>query len=160
MINGIMKLFYTEVVKNKMSKLPNGQYEVNDQFKKVQGISIKIDKVLFLVFKILIALVVLFVASKINIYFGIGVLLTEIIYVLYRKSLKPKVVSEIENIKNNINTNGEQILKQKGKKDISFLISILLIGVITHFSWIIILSFCIVLGVTIRDIYLNYKNSI
>ena len=46
MINGIMKLFYTEVVKNKMSKLPNGQYEVNDQFKKVQGISIKIDKVL------------------------------------------------------------------------------------------------------------------
>ena len=136
MINGIMKLFYTEVVKNKMSKLPNGQYEVNDQFKKVQGISIKIDKVLFLVFKILIALVVLFVASKINIYF------------------------EIENIKNNINTNGEQILKQKGKKDISFLISILLIGVITHFSWIIILSFCIVLGVTIRDIYLNYKNSI
>ena len=52
MINGIMKLFYTEVVKNKMSKLPNGQYEVNDQFKKVQGISIKIDKVLFLVFKI------------------------------------------------------------------------------------------------------------
>ena len=61
---------------------------------------------------------------------------------------------------NNINTNGEQILKQKGKKDISFLISILLIGVITHFSWIIILSFCIVLGVTIRDIYLNYKNSI
>jgi len=79
MINGIMKLFYTEVVKNKMSKLPNGQYEVNDQFKKVQGISIKIDKVLFLVFKILIALVVLFVASKINIYFGIGVFLTEII---------------------------------------------------------------------------------
>lgn len=108
----------------------------------------------------LIALVVLFVASKINIYFGIGVFLTEIIYVLYKKSLKPKVVSEIENIKNNINTNGEQILKQKGKKDISFLISILLIGVITHFSWIIILSFCIVLGVTIRDIYLNYKNSI
>ena len=34
MINGIMKLFYTEVVKNKMSKLPNGQYEVNDQFKR------------------------------------------------------------------------------------------------------------------------------
>ena len=100
------------------------------------------------------------ICSKINIYFGIGVFLTEIIYVLYKKSLKPKVVSEIENIKNNINTNGEQILKQKGKKDISFLISILLIGVITHFSWIIILSFCIVLGVTIRDIYLNYKNSI
>ena len=102
MINGIMKLFYTEVVKNKMSKLPNGQYEVNDQFKKVQGISIKIDKVLFLVFKILIALVVLFVASKINIYFGIGMCLVEISYLFYKKSLKTKVEFEIENIKNNI----------------------------------------------------------
>ena len=71
-----------------------------------------------------------------------------------------KYLEKQKDIKNNINTNGEQILKQKGKKDISFLISILLIGVITHFSWIIILSFCIVLGVTIRDIYLNYKNSI
>ena len=160
MINGIMKLFYTEVVKNKMSKLPNGQYEVNDQFKKVQGISIKIDKVLFLVFKILIALVVLFVASKINIYFGIGVFLTEIIYVLYKKSLKPKVVSEIENIKNNIQENQEQLLKEKGKKDISCLISILLLGLITHFNIVIIISFCLVFGMTIKDIYLNYKNSI
>ena len=158
MINGIMKLFYTEVVKNKMSKLPNGQYEVNDQFKKVQGISIKIDKVLFLVFKILIALVVLFVASKINIYFGIGVFLTEIIYVLYKKSLKPKVVSEIENIKNNIQENQEQLLKEKGKKDISCLISILLLGLITHFNIVIIISFCLVFGMTIKDIYLNYKN--
>lgn len=158
MINGIMKLFYTEVVKNKMSKLPNGEYEVNDKFKKVQGISIKIDKALFLLFKILIALVILYVAYKINIYFGIGVLLIEIMYLFYKRSLKKKVVFEIENIKNNINTNGEQILRQKGKKDISFLVSIALIGVITRFNWIIILSFCIVLGVTIRDIYLNYKS--
>ena len=158
MINGIMKLFYTEVVKNKMSKLPNGQYEVNDQFKKVQGISIKIDKVLFLVFKILIALVVLFVASKINIYFGIGVFLTEIIYVLYKKSLKTKVEFEIENIKNNIQENQEQLLKEKGKKDISCLISILLLGLITHFNIVIIISFCLVFGMTIKDIYLNYKN--
>ncbi len=90
MINGIMKLFYTEVVKNKMSKLPNGQYEVNDQFKRYKEFLSRLIKYFFLVFKILIALVVLFVASKINIYFGIGVFLTEIIYVLYKKSLKPK----------------------------------------------------------------------
>ena len=158
MINGIMKLFYTEVVKNKMSKLPNGQYEVNDQFKKVQGISIKIDKVLFLVFKILIALVVLFVASKINIYFGIGMCLVEISYLFYKKSLKTKVEFEIENIKNNIQENQEQLLKEKGKKDISCLISILLLGLITHFNIVIIISFCLVFGMTIKDIYLNYKN--
>lgn len=159
MINGIMKLFYTEIVKNKMSKLPDEKYEINDQFKKVQNISIKMDKAIFYILKVLVALVILYVASKINIYFTIGAFLVEISYLFYKRSLKKKVVSEIETIKNNISVNREQILKEKGKKDISFLISILLIGLITHFSPIIIISFCIVFGVTVRDIYLNYKNN-
>ena len=137
MINGIMKLFYTEVVKNKMSKLPNGQYEVNDQFKKVQGISIKIDKVLFLVFKILIALVVLFVASKINIYFGIGMCLVEISYLFYKKSLKTKVEFEIEN------KYREVLQKYFNYDDI-------------HFTFIGLNSFDTVFA----DIYIDYKDKL
>ena len=46
MINGIMNLFYTEVVKSKISKLPNVQYEINSKFTKVQEISAKIDTIL------------------------------------------------------------------------------------------------------------------
>ena len=136
MINGIMKLFYTEVVKSKISKLPNEQYEINSKFKKVQEISAKIDTILLYTLKILVA----------------------VSYLFYKKSLKTKVEFEIENIKNNIQENQEQLLKEKGKKDISCLISILLLGLITHFNIVIIISFCLVFGITIKDIYLNYKN--
>ena len=153
MINGIMKLFYTEVVKSKISKLPNEQYEINSKFKKVQEISAKIDTILLYTLKILVAVAILLFSYKINIYFGIGMCLVEISYLFYKKSLKTKVEFEIENIKNNI-----QLLKEKGKKDISCLISILLLGLITHFNIVIIISFCLVFGMTIKDIYLNYKN--
>ena len=156
MINGIMKLFYTEVVKSKISKLPNEQYEINSKFKKVQEISAKIDTILLYTLKILVAVAILLFSYKINIYFGIGMCLVEISYLFYKKSLKTKV--EIENIKNNIQENQEQLLKEKGKKDISCLISILLLGLITHFNIVIIISFCLVFGITIKDIYLNYKN--
>ena len=158
MINGIMKLFYTEVVKSKISKLPNEQYEINSKFKKVQEISAKIDTILLYTLKILVAVAILLFSYKINIYFGIGMCLVEISYLLYKKSLKTKVEFEIENIKNNIQENQEQLLKEKGKKDISCLISILLLGLITHFNIVIIISFCLVFGMTIKDIYLNYKN--
>lgn len=158
MINGIMKLFYTEVVKSKISKLPNEQYEINSKFKKVQEISAKIDTILLYGLKILIAVAILLVSYKINIYFAIGMFLVEISYLFYKKSLKTKVEFEIKNIKNNIQENQEQLLKEKGKKDISCLISILLLGLITHFNIVIIISFCLVFGMTIKDIYLNYKN--
>ena len=158
MINGIMKLFYTEVVKSKISKLPNEQYEINSKFKKVQEISAKIDTILLYTLKILVAVAILLFSYKINIYCGIGMCLVEISYLFYKKSLKTKVEFEIENIKNNIQENQEQLLKEKGKKDISCLISILLLGLITHFNIVIIISFCLVFGMTIKDIYLNYKN--
>ena len=102
MINGIMKLFYTEVVKSKISKLPNEQYEINSKFKKVQEISAKIDTILLYTLKILVAVAILLFSYKINIYFGIGMCLVEISYLFYKKSLKTKVEFEIENIKNNI----------------------------------------------------------
>ena len=84
--------------------------------------------------------------------------LSPFVNAFYKKSLKTKVEFEIENIKNNIQENQEQLLKEKGKKDISCLISILLLGLITHFNIVIIISFCLVFGITIKDIYLNYKN--
>ena len=113
-----MKLFYTEVVKSKISKLPNEQYEINSKFKKVQEISAKIDTILLYTLKILVAVAILLFSYKINIYFGIGMCLVEISYLFYKKSLKTKVEFEIENIKNNIQENQEQLLKEKGKKDI------------------------------------------
>lgn len=158
MINGIMKLFYTEIVKSKINKLPNEEYKINNQLKKIQEISQKIDKALFYILKALILIVILIIASNINIYFGISAFIIEIAYLFYKKSLKIKVKEEIENIKNNVKINKKQILKEKDKKNIAFLISILLLGVITDFNMIIIISFCLIFIITIRDIYLNFKN--
>ena len=107
-----MKLFYTEVVKSKISKLPNEQYEINSKFKKVQEISAKIDTILLYTLKILVAVAILLFSYKINIYFGIGMCVVEISYLFYKKSLKTKVEFEIENIKNNINVLVQERLRE------------------------------------------------
>ena len=71
MLNGIIKLFYTEVVKNKINNLPKEEYEINDQFKKIQNISYKIDSVVFAILKIFTAIFILLFCYKINVYFAI-----------------------------------------------------------------------------------------
>lgn len=160
MLNGMIKLFYNEVVKNKMNSLPKESYEISDQFKKMQKISFKIDSVVFALFKVFIAVMIFIASYRVNIFFGIGVFFVEIAYVFYKKSFKVKAKSEINTIKENINKNKEAILKENGKRNISFLVSILLMGLITRFTWILILSFFLVFIITIRDIYINCKNKL
>lgn len=160
MLNGIIKLFYTEVVKNKINNLPKEEYEINDQFKKIQNISYKIDSVVFAILKIFTAIFILLVCYKINVYFAIGAFFIEFAYIFYKKSFKTKAESEISTIKENINKSKESILKEKGKRDISFLLSILLIGLVTGFTWVLALCFFVVFAITIRDIYANFKNNL
>ena len=160
MLNGIIKLFYTEVVKNKINNLPKEEYEINDQFKKIQNISYKIDSVVFAILKIFTAIFILLFCYKINVYFAIGAFFIEFAYIFYKKSFKTKAESEISTIKENINKSKESILKEKGKRDISFLLSILLIGLVTGFTWVLALCFFVVFAITIRDIYANFKNNL
>lgn len=160
MLNGIIKLFYTEVVKNKINNLPKDEYEINDQFKKIQNISCKIDSVIFTMLKIFIAVMILIVSYKINVYFAIGSFFIEFAYVLYKKSFRTRAKSDISTIKQTINKNKDTILKARGTRNISFLISILLIGLITGFTWVLSLSFFVILVVTARDIYVNFKNNV
>ena len=53
MINNIIKLFYSEVVKTKMSNMPNEDYELRDGCKKFRKITLKIDSYLFKGLKII-----------------------------------------------------------------------------------------------------------
>ena len=159
MINGIIKLFYTEVVKSKINSLPREEYEINDQFKKIQNVSCKIDSIIFIALKIFIALFILVVSFRQSVYLGIGMFFVELSYIFYKRTFKTKVKSEINNIKTNIHNNRENILKQNGKKNVSFLISILLLGVITGFSKVLIACFFIIFIVTIKDIYINYRDN-
>ena len=157
MINGILKLFYTEIVKNKIKNLPQEEYEIKDKFKKVQDISCKVDLIAFRVFKYLIGVFIFILSLKINIYFGIGVFFVELLYIIYKNSFKVKVETEVSNIKNNIKTNSQNILREKGQRNISILISLLFLGIIFDFTWIVIVSFFIVFIDTIRIVYINYK---
>ena len=43
MINGIIKLFYSEVVKSKMKNMQSKEYCFRDEFKDISNISMKVD---------------------------------------------------------------------------------------------------------------------
>ena len=105
MINNIIKLFYSEVVKTKMSNMPNEDYELRDGCKKFRKITLKIDSYLFKGLKIILALFILYLSFHVKIYLGIGVLLVEGIYLVYKVSYEKQVKAAIENVKNNLKQN-------------------------------------------------------
>lgn len=159
MINGIMKLFYKEIIKTKISKLPNEQYQINNQLKKIQQFSNKIDKLLLVVLKTLIMISMVLISSKLNIYLAFSVFLFEMIYLFYKKSLKYKIKTNMSNFKINIKASQDSLLQETDKKNISFLISILILGLITKFNIIIFLCICLIFTITIKNIYINYKKN-
>ena len=62
MINNIIKLFYSEVVKTKMKNMPSESYELREGCKKIRNVTLKIDSFLFRGLKILLALFILYLA--------------------------------------------------------------------------------------------------
>ena len=157
MINNIIKLFYSEVVKTKMSNMPNEDYELRDGCKKFRKITLKIDSYLFKGLKIILALFILYLSFHVKIYLGIGVLLVEGIYLVYKVSYEKQVKAAIENVKNNIETSADHIVNENGKRGINVLITLLIISVITGFNYFIGISFIIVFIYTARNIYECFK---
>ena len=156
-INNIIKLFYSEVVKTKMSNMPNEDYELRDGCKKFRKITLKIDSYLFKGLKIILALFILYLSFHVKIYLGIGVLLVEGIYLVYKVSYEKQVKAAIENVKNNIETSADHIVNENGKRGINLLITLLIISVITGFNYFIGISFIIVFIYTARNIYECFK---
>ena len=157
MINNIIKLFYSEVVKTKMSNMPNEDYELRDGCKKFRKITLKIDSYLFKGLKIILALFILYLSFHVKIYLGIGVLLVEGIYLVYKVSYEKQVKAAIENVKNNIETSADHIVNENGKRGINLLITLLIFSVITGFNYFIGISFIIVFIYTARNIYECFK---
>ena len=157
MINNIIKLFYSEVVKTKMSNMPNEDYELRDGCKKFRKITLKIDSYLFKGLKIILALFILYLSFHVKIYLGIGVLLVEGIYLVYKVSYEKQVKAALENVKNNIETSADHIVNENGKRGINLLITLLIISVITGFNYFIGISFIIVFIYTARNIYECFK---
>lgn len=160
MINGIIKLFYSEVVKTKMKGMSSSNYKIRDEYKEIKNITLKIDSMFFKCLKLIMGSIILILAFNVNIIFGIGTFLVEIAYIVYKKMLEQQVKMSIDTLKNNINSielPKVNAVIEKSKSQINILITLLVIGLITSFNWSVVISFIVVFIFTIKDIYSNIK---
>ena len=157
MINGIIKLFYSEVVKANIKKMPSGEYSLKDEYKEIKNLTLKIDSLAIKLIKFMIGIIALILAFEINPILGIGLFLIEFLYVIYKKNLEQQILESINHLKDNIEIPKLDILTEKGKSGINILITLLILGIITIFNWPIVVSFIVVFLFTIKDIYSNIK---
>lgn len=157
MINGIIKLFYSEVVKTKIKNMQNNEYTFREEYEDIRNITLKVDSLFFKIIKFMVGILLLAISFEINIKFAIGVLLIEVAYLLYKFKLETQVLEAISDIKSNIEFPSIDIISERGKSGINALIILLLIGLITNFNWSIVISFIVVFIFTIKDIYSNIK---
>jgi len=157
MINGIIKLFYSEVVKTNMKKMPNGEYYLKDEYKEIKNLTLKIDSLALNIIKLIIVMITLILAFEINTLLGIGLFLIEFLYIIYKRNLEQQILESIKYLKDNVEMTTLDVLTERGKSGINILITLLILGLITNFNWSIVISFIVVFLFTIKDIYSNIK---
>ena len=157
MINGIIKLFYSEVVKTNMKKMPIGEYSLKDEYKEIKNLTLKIDSLMLKIIKFMVGIITIILAFEINTILGIGLFLIEILYAIYKRNLEQQILDNIKNLKDNVEMTTLDILTDRGKSGINILITLLILGLITNFNWSIVISFIVVFLFTIKDIYSNIK---
>ncbi|MCI9062722.1 MULTISPECIES: hypothetical protein [Romboutsia] len=157
MINGIIKLFYSEVVKANMKKMPIGEYSLKDEYKEIKNLTLKIDSLMIKIIKFMVGIITIILAFEINTILGIGLFLIEILYAIYKRNLEQQILDNIKNLKDNVEMTTLDILTDRGKSGINILITLLILGLITNFNWSIVISFIVVFLFTIKDIYSNIK---
>ena len=157
MINGIIKLFYSEVVKTNMKKIPIGEYSLKDEYKEIKNLTLKIDSLMIKIIKFMVGIITIILAFEINTILGIGLFLIEILYAIYKRNLEQQILDNIKNLKDNVEMTTLDILTDRGKSGINILITLLILGLITNFNWSIVISFIVVFLFTIKDIYSNIK---
>lgn len=157
MINGIIKLFYSEVVKTNIKKMPIGEYSLKDEYKEIKNLTLKIDSLMIKIIKFMVGIITIILAFEINTILGIGLFLIEILYAIYKRNLEQQILDNIKNLKDNVEMTTLDILTDRGKSGINILITLLILGLITNFNWSIVISFIVVFLFTIKDIYSNIK---
>lgn len=157
MINNLIKLFYSEVVKTKMKNMPNKEYELRNGFKQFRNVTLKIDSFFLKGLKIVLALFVLYLAFYVKTLLGIGVLLVELVYLVYKISYEKQVKAAIENVKNNIEISADNFINEDSKRGINLLITLLVISLLTGFNYFIGISFISVFVYTARNLYITFR---
>ncbi|MBQ3421391.1 MAG: hypothetical protein IJH34_06925 [Romboutsia sp.] len=156
MINGIIKLFYSEIVKSKIKKLPEAKYEIREEFQGIKNITTKLDNIFLNALKFIVGILILLIGFNIKFIIGLEVLLVEILYVFYKKNLAYKVKDNIDTIKNNIQSTGN-LFDQTEKNCINLMISLILMNILIGDSIPILISFIVVFLFTIKHICSNIK---
>jgi hypothetical protein len=157
MINGMIKLFYSEIVKTKMKGMSSSDYTLREECKEIRNITLKIDSMFLKFIKLMMAMVILILAFNINTILGVGTFLVEIAYITYKIKLEKQVRETIGNLKKNIELPKINSVSERSKSGLNVLIMLLLIGLIAEFNIPIIASFMLVFIFTIKDIYSNIK---
>lgn len=157
MINGIIKLFYSEVVKTNIKKMPIGEYSLKDEYKEIKNLTLKIDSLMLKIIKFMVGIITIILAFEMNTILGIGLFLIEILYAIYKRNLEQQILDNIKNLKDNVEMTTLDILTDRGKSGINILITLLILGLITNFNWSIVITFIVVFLFTIKDIYSNIK---
>ena len=140
-----------------MSNMPNKDYELRKGCKEFRNITLKIESYLLKGLKIILALFILYLSFNVRIFLGIGVLLIELTYLIYKVSYEKQVKEAIENVKNNIEISADQFINENGKKGINLLITLLIISLLTGFNYFIGISFVIVFIYTAKNIYEAFR---
>lgn len=160
MISGLLKLFYSEIVKSRIKDLTNKQYEIKQQ--PIGEVSAKVDNILGKALKYFATVVGILIAFNLNIFFGLGAMAILMLYTYYKVFLednfKENIKENMGNIRNNIEGTSQKIVTDNIKPKLNALTIILIIGLFTDFNIICILSFLTVFVFTIKDLYSNIKN--
>ena len=56
MINGIIKLFYSEVVKTKIKNMQNNEYKFREEYEDIRNITLKVDSLFFKTIKFIVGI--------------------------------------------------------------------------------------------------------
>ncbi|MBS5788600.1 MAG: hypothetical protein KIC98_11880 [Clostridioides difficile] len=152
MINGLIKLFYSEIVKTNMRNMNSNGYEVRDECKEIRNITLKIDSVFFKAIKFGLGVLIFLLTYSINKMLAIGVVLVGILYTIYKVKLEVEIKEYIANIKNNIEVSKIANIKERGRLGINALITLLVIGFLAGFNIFIVCSFVVVFMFTLKNI--------
>lgn len=157
MINGIIKLFYSEVVKSKISKLPHKDYFVRNECKEINSLALKIDTFLGFVFKILAFGFLFYLTYNFNKFLLFLILTFISCNFIYQKTFKQKVKTYANDIKTVVSNKSKCILDEKIKSGINILCIILVVAFFTDFNWVLFLCFMVVFLFTTKHICSNMK---
>ena len=164
MINGLLKLFYSEIVKSRIKDLTKKEYTIKDH--PIQQVSAKVDNILAKALKYCLAVVGILIAFNLSILFGIGAMAILMLYTYYKvfvedkfkENIRENIKENMENIKSNIEGTSQKIVTDNIKPKLNALIIILIIGLFTDFNIVSTLAFLTVFVFTIKDLYSNIKN--